>query len=296
LVAWYVKALQAMQGEGAPSHEATILNNLADMLVSPPGRLNDARVYAEQALAIKKTLDPAGTEIWKTYQVLANIAAREGDTQAVRSYSSESRMIYAAAPIGQETLRRHGDLIKSAVAAVADPSKRPPLEDAMARRVEHNWTKLVEALRRILDGERDEVVLYAYLDREDSVIVQAVLHGIADPESLKAIPSAEPGIDKRASHQLERHLPLISRVVAAGNQPELRSQLDPVLEEMQRHGWGSLVASLRRIVDGERSANALLDGLDEEDTLIISAVLIGLESPEAPRDLPGPSPSAQPDP
>jgi hypothetical protein len=60
------------------------------------------------------------------------------------------------------------------------------------------------------------------------------------------------------------------------------------------HGWNNLVASIRRILDGERSADALIGGLDEEDTLIISAVLTGIENPDALDDLLDSSPSAQP--
>jgi hypothetical protein len=136
------------------------------------------------------------------------------------------------------------------------------------------------------------------LDGEDSVIVQSVLRGIADPASLKAIPTSEPvGDDAQATdlaQRLEKHLPLIRAVVAAVGEPELRPQLDPMLQQMEQHGWSNLVASIRRILDGERTADALLGGLDEEDALVISAILAGLENPEALGSLLDPSPSAQP--
>jgi hypothetical protein len=69
----------------------------------------------------------------------------------------------------------------------------------------------------------------------------------------------------------------------------LRSQLDPVLQQREQHGWNNLVASLRRILDGERSADALVDALDEEDTLIVGTILAGIENPEALRALVDPS-------
>jgi Tetratricopeptide repeat len=291
--AWYVKALKALQAEGDRSSAATLLNNIAGLLVDRPGRLGDARTYAEHALAIKKTLDPAASQIWTTYGILAEIAGKEGNLEAARGYRSEARASYAAAPVSQEPLRSHGALIKGVVAAVVDPSKRPALEEAMAGMVERGWTKLVEVLRRILDGERDEDVLCERLDREDSIIVGAVLRGIADPESLKEIPSAEPaGDDAPAAdlaQRLQKHLPLIEAIVIAVDQPELRSQLDPVLQQREQHGWNNLVASLRRILDGERSADALVDALDEEDTLIVGTILAGIENPEALRALVDPS-------
>ena len=242
--AWYIKALKVMRAEGARWEEATFSNNIAVLLVDRPERLGDARTYAEQALAIKKTLDPAATEIWTTYSILAKIADKEGNLEAARGYRREERASYAAAPVGQETLRRHSDLVKRVVAAAADSSKRPALEEAIAGMVERGWIRLVEVLRHILDGERDKDALSEPLDREDSVIVGAVLRGVADPESLKAIPSAEPaGEDAQAAdlaQRLNKHLPLVRAVVAAIGQPGLRPQLDPVLQQMEQHGWSRL--------------------------------------------------------
>ena len=53
------------------------LNNLADLLQTQPGRLAEARQLAEEALAIKQTLDPGAAEIWTTYNILAEIADQE---------------------------------------------------------------------------------------------------------------------------------------------------------------------------------------------------------------------------
>jgi hypothetical protein len=288
-----------LRADESRPESAIHLSNIADLLVNRPGRLGDARAYAEQALEIKRPLDPAAVEIWKTYSVLAKIAGKEGNLEAARGYRREMRETYAAAPVGQETLRRLGNLVKRVAAAVTDPSQRPALEEALAERGEHGWTKLVEALRRVLDGERDEDVLYEPLDREDSVILQAVLRGIADPASLEDIPTAEPAGDNAQvadlAQRLEKHLPLIGAVVASIDEPEVRSRLDPVLQQMERNGWSNLIASVRRILDGERSADALLDDLDEEDTLIVGTILAAIENPEVLSALLGPSPSAQPE-
>jgi tetratricopeptide (TPR) repeat protein len=299
--AWYLKAIKAMQAEGVRTSEAVSLNNIALLLLDRPGRLGDARAYAEQALAIKETLDPAATAIWNTYEILAKIAGLAGDDNCARGYRREARASYAAAPVGQETLRPNVELARRVVAAVADPSMRPALEQALARRLEHGWTKLVETLRRILDGERDEDALCEPLDFEDSAIVGPVLRGIADPESLKTLPSPEPDTQgdeagDLAAQRLQKHLPLIAAVVAAAGEAETRPQLDPILQEMEERGWGSLIAAIRRIIEGERNAEALLAGLDEEDTLIAGAILAGIENPEAFRELlsrassPGPEP------
>ena len=282
--AWYVKALQVIQAEGDQATEALFSHSIAALLLDRPARLADARAYAERALAIKKTLDPAAAEIWTTYEILAKIAGKAGEDNSARGYRGEARASYAAAPVGQETFRRYGDLVKSVVAAVVDSSRRPALDEVLSKLSERGWTKLVEALRRILDRERDEDALCERLDSEDSAIVGAALRGIADPESLKAIPSPEPATkDDGAAdvaRQPQKHFRLIGAAIAAAGEPELRPQLDPVLHEMEQHGWSNLVASVRRILNGERSGDALFEGLDAEDTLIIRTILTGIENPK----------------
>ena len=297
---WYTKAIEASQRLGPQWVAASLLTNIAALLRHRPGRLGDARAYAEQGLAIKKTIDPAGTEIWTTYEILGKIAASAGDEDAACAYRREGRASYAAAPVGQEMLRRHGDLVKGAVAAVVDPSKQPALDEVLAKRVEQGWTKLVVAIRLILDGERDEDALCDPLDSEDSVIVAAVLRGIADPESLKTIPSPEPATEgdetaDQVAQQLRKHLPLIAAVIDAAGNPEARPRLDPILQKMEGNGWGSLVTAIRRIIEGERNTETLLAGLDEEDTLIAGAILAGIENPEAFREPLGSASSPQPE-
>ena len=45
----------------------------------------------------------------------------------------------------------------------------------------------VAAIRRILDGERDEEVLGEGLNLESWLIIHAILQGIEDPASLQAL-------------------------------------------------------------------------------------------------------------
>ncbi len=189
---WYVKALTTARTEGHRAGESASHNNLADLLSKLPGRLADARSHAEQALAIKKTLDPAAAEIWKIYFILANIAERQGDADAARAWRREERASYAAAPVSRHRLRGHRPLIAAVVQAASDASARPALDAGLATMVAHGWTSLVGALRRILDGERDEDALCASLNRENSTTVAAVLRGIADPAMLNEIAPAEP--------------------------------------------------------------------------------------------------------
>ncbi|MGD8567862.1 MAG: hypothetical protein PVJ39_07225 [Gammaproteobacteria bacterium] len=74
------------------------------------------------------------------------------------------------------------------------------------------------------------------------------------------------------------HAKLIVQVVQACHNAEVRSQLDPTLTEASHSGWQQLVEVIRRILDGERGENLLL-GLDQEDTVIVRAILLGLQDP-----------------
>jgi hypothetical protein len=85
-------------------------------------------------------------------------------------------------------------------------------------------------------------------------------------------------------------------IAAAAGDPEIRPQLDPILQKMEGNGWGSLVAAIRRVIEGERdTTQALLAGLDEEDTLIVGSILAGIENPEAFRELLDRSSSPEPE-
>jgi hypothetical protein len=126
-----------------------------------------------------------------------------------------------------------------------------------------------------------------------------VLRGVADPASLEQLGAAKPvGNDVQIAElheRLKKHLLLIGAIVAAIDQSDLPPQLDQVLLQMAEHGWTKLIASIRRILNGERSADALLSGLDEEDTLIVSAILAGIEDPAALRALLDATPARQPE-
>ena len=77
---------------------------------------------------------------------------------------------------------------------------------------------------------------------------------------------------------LQTHAGLINAVVQTIQNPELRPQLDHVLKQSEQNGWGTLVAAIRKIVAGSRDNN-LLAGQDDEDRIIIDAILKGIQDP-----------------
>ena len=72
------------------------------------------------------------------------------------------------------------------------------------------------------------------------------------------------------------HASLINLVVQAFRNPQLRPQLNQVLKTSSENGWQELVLKIYRIMEGDRS-EALLTNLDEEDEIIVKAILNGLQ-------------------
>jgi len=73
-------------------------------------------------------------------------------------------------------------------------------------------------------------------------------------------------------------------VVKTCHNRDLLPQLEQVLKLSEENGWNRLVASIRRILGGQRDISVLQD-LDDEDRVITEAILRGLQNPETLPDL-----------
>jgi hypothetical protein len=79
---------------------------------------------------------------------------------------------------------------------------------------------------------------------------------------------------------LAMHAPFIHAVVNALRDRSQLPQLMATLKAAERQGWPGLVAALKHVIDGRRDDGVKL-GLDEEDRIIVDAVLRGLDNPAA---------------
>lgn len=89
---------------------------------------------------------------------------------------------------------------------------------------------------------------------------------------------------------VQTHAGLIVNVVRAVQNPVHRPPVDEALRVSAQNGWTSLVNAIRQILNGSRDPN-LVTGLDEEDSIIIEAILRGLQDPATL-----PDPNVKPDP
>ena len=91
-------------------------------------------------------------------------------------------------------------------------------------------------------------------------------------------------IPERDQQIRQAHATLIHQVVKACQNPEAAIELNSVLEVALQQGWSDLVKTIRLIVKGNRDA-ALLNGLDEEDAVIVKSILEGLQNPATLPDI-----------
>lgn len=77
---------------------------------------------------------------------------------------------------------------------------------------------------------------------------------------------------------IQSHAKLIVSVVQACQNHGQTQQLEPILITAHENGWQDLVRVIRLILAGQREPT-LLAGLDEEDGVIIDAILQGIQNP-----------------
>lgn len=88
---WYRKSIEGGKQTRDTVGLSKSLSNLSDLLRTQPQRLTEARELAEEALAIDLTLDPGAAEIWKTYDLLAEIADQQSRGTEAAEYRRLAR-------------------------------------------------------------------------------------------------------------------------------------------------------------------------------------------------------------
>lgn len=167
----------------------------------------------------------------------------------------------------QQIVDAHAGLIHRVVLASHDRSQVPDLEEVLDQAEANGWVQLVVAIRRILDGWRDERVMQG-LDDEDRVVAEAILRGIQDPASL---PDPQGGADPSMA------APGIASIVhAAGTgQTEALQWAAQMAEQMHQAGgeMAQIAAILRPLINGERDHGTLTRGMGEQGQKLVDGIL-----------------------
>lgn len=170
-------------------------------------------------------------------------------------------------PHHQQIVQSHAALIVAVVQTVQNPMHRTELDQALIAAEANGWNTLVNAIRLILNGERN-AMKFGALDEEDATIVDAVLRGIQNPASLPD-PSAEADASMAA--------PGLASMIQAASQADAQASQALALMSEQMMGAGGdlaqLAARMKDLVDGERDADKLAKNLGAQATSLLESIL-----------------------
>jgi len=167
----------------------------------------------------------------------------------------------------QQIIEAHTGLIHRVVIGCQNRNMVPDLEDILKQAQRNGWLQLVATIRRILAGSRDESVLNG-LDEEDRVIVRSILRGLQAPETL---PDLGQGVDGAMA------APGVAAMVngARSGNLETLQLLGAMAGQMMRAGgnMARLAGILRPLVQGERDADKLTQGMGPEGEKLVLLIL-----------------------
>lgn len=168
----------------------------------------------------------------------------------------------------------HAAFIRQVVELAQNQAKKEELEALLGIATDHGWSNLVQAVRRILAGQKKLSAIYG-LDPEDRIIAEAIMRGMQNPATLPN-PTARPDPEMAAPG-------LAGMILAArrGNTEALRL-ISEMAEQMRRVGgpMARLAAVIRPLINGERDPQLLCKGLNERTEQMVLGILQELKRSE----------------
>lgn len=141
------------------------------------------------------------------------------------------------------------------------------MDQALILSEQNGWGSLVAAIRKILDGSRDESLLKG-LDEEDAVIAGAILQGLQDPTTL-------PKPDQQADATLAA--PMLATLINDARRGDHNAviMLGGMAEQMSAVGgdMANIGAILKNMIDGERDVDKLCDKVGPQGESLIVQIL-----------------------
>jgi hypothetical protein len=170
----------------------------------------------------------------------------------------------------QQIIQTHAGLILGVVQCIHNSDLRPQMEQALVVSEQNGWDKLVAAIRKILNGSRDQSILNG-LDDEDTVIVTAILRGLQDPTTLPR-PEEQPDATLAA--------PMLANLINDARRGDHNAviMLGGMAEQMSMAGgdMASVGAILKDLIDGERDVDKLCDKVGPQGESLIVQILAEL--------------------
>jgi len=167
----------------------------------------------------------------------------------------------------EQILQTHASLILAVVQTIHNHELKPQLDQVLQQSAENGWQDLVNVINKIVAGNRDQALING-LDEEDAVIVDSILRGLQDPETL---PKAE------QSGDATKAAPMIARLINEARRGDHNSlsMLGNMAEQMSRAGgdMANLGAVLKDMIDGERDVDKLCSRMGPQGESLITQIL-----------------------
>lgn len=167
----------------------------------------------------------------------------------------------------EQIIIAHAPLIVQVVRVCQNPSLLPELDPILQTLEQYGQTPLVSAVRRVLDGSRDETLLHP-LDEDDRVVMQAILRGLQDPSTLP---------DPNSQANPSAAAPGLASIIhaAASGQPAALHALANMAEQMTAAGgdMARLGGIMRRLMEGERDPEVLCKGMGPSGESLVLSIL-----------------------
>jgi hypothetical protein len=154
----------------------------------------------------------------------------------------------------QQVIQTYAQFIHGVATACLKPELLSQTQQMLTQAEQQGWGAMVMALRQVIAGRRDSTV-YAGLDDDDRIIVEAILRGIQDPTTLPDPASSRMRVLPRRGCRSD---PCCRYWRCRG-----LAALANMAEQMVRVGgdMARLGGSMRRLVDGERDVDLLTRGM-----------------------------------
>lgn len=167
----------------------------------------------------------------------------------------------------EQILNTHTSLILSVVQTIHQPDFKPQLDQVLQQSEQNGWRDLVAAIKKIMSGNRDQALVNG-LDEEDAIIVDSILRGLQDPDTLPK-PQQTGDATKAA--------PMMARLIdeARRGDHNALTMLGGMAEQMSAAGGdlANLGAVLKEMIDGERSVDKLCTRMGPQGESLITQIL-----------------------
>ena len=167
----------------------------------------------------------------------------------------------------EQILQTHASLVLAVVHTIHNPEFKPQLDIVLQQSVQNGWQDLVNAINKIIAGSRDQSLLNG-LDEEDGVIVDSILRGLQNPDTL---PKSEQAGDASKAG------PMFAQLIneARRGDHNALTMLGDMAEQMSKVGgdMASLSAVIKDMIDGERDVDKLCTRMGPQGESLITQIL-----------------------